>query len=103
MLSDWNKFVQKIYREGKSSNPEYKFKNALKDASARKSEMGSVGVATTSKKTRRFMNKRMSKKAKRSSIKSCIRKCKTKKMKGGKKGGCVKHALMPADFPGDQQ
>jgi hypothetical protein len=39
MLSDWNKFVQKIYKEGKAKDPDYKPKQAFKDASRRKSEM----------------------------------------------------------------
>lgn len=38
-LSAWNLFVKKIYAEGKSKNPEYKFKQALADASSRKGEM----------------------------------------------------------------
>ena len=29
--SKWNLFVKKIYHEGKRSNPNYEFKNALKD------------------------------------------------------------------------
>lgn len=37
--SVWNVFVKKIYNEGKSKNPNYKFKQALEDASKRKSEM----------------------------------------------------------------
>lgn len=36
----WNLFANKIYKEGKSKNPNYQFKNALVDASKRKSEMG---------------------------------------------------------------
>ena len=40
MPSAWNMFVKKIYEEGKAKDPNYEFKNALKDASKRKSEMG---------------------------------------------------------------
>jgi hypothetical protein len=40
MPSEWNLFVKKIYHEGKNKNPNYEFKQALKDASKRKSEMG---------------------------------------------------------------
>jgi hypothetical protein len=36
----WNLFVKKIYHEGKAKNKTYQFKDALKDASKRKSEMG---------------------------------------------------------------
>ena len=56
-LSDWNIFVKKVYDEGKANDSEYEFKDALVDASKRKSEMkrsSSVsGVRTkTSKKSR---------------------------------------------------
>ena len=40
MRSAWNEFVSKIFKEGKQKNPSYQFKDALKDASKRKSEMG---------------------------------------------------------------
>ena len=57
-LSQWNIFVKKIYREGKAKNSNYEFKQALSDASKRKSEMGSMknSSATSSKKSRK-MNK----------------------------------------------
>ena len=42
MASAWNNFVKKIYHEGKSKNSSYTFGQALKDASKRKSEMGST-------------------------------------------------------------
>jgi hypothetical protein len=41
-LSSWNIFVKKIYREGKSTDSSYEFKDALIDASKRKREMGAV-------------------------------------------------------------
>jgi hypothetical protein len=47
-LSSWNIFVKKIYREGKSANPNYEFKDALRDASKRKGEMG-VAMSSTKK------------------------------------------------------
>ena len=44
MPSQWNLFVQKIYKEekakAKAKGSTYEFKQALKDASDRKSEMG---------------------------------------------------------------
>lgn len=50
-LSQWNIFVKKVYSEGKSKNSNYDFKQALADASKRKSEMGSVSArGLTSKK-----------------------------------------------------
>ncbi|MFY7728058.1 MAG: hypothetical protein ACOVRN_00925 [Flavobacterium sp.] len=51
-------FVKKIYHEGKSKNPNYEFKQALVDASKRKSEMKQVAPFTqkrgrkSTKKTR---------------------------------------------------
>ena len=44
MPSEWNMFVKKIYEEGKAKDSNYEFKQALKDASKRKSEMGNSGV-----------------------------------------------------------
>ena len=41
-LSSWNIFVKKIYQEGKAKDSNYGFKQALSDASRRKSEMGSM-------------------------------------------------------------
>jgi hypothetical protein len=40
-LTPWNIFVKKIFREGKAKNASYAFKDALRDASKRKGEMGS--------------------------------------------------------------
>lgn len=40
MPSAWNMFVKKIYQEGKAKDSNYEFKQALVDASKRKSEMG---------------------------------------------------------------
>jgi len=50
MPSAWNMFVKKIYEEGKAKDPNYEFKNALKDASKRKSEMGHSVSASGVKK-----------------------------------------------------
>jgi len=49
MASAWNLFVKKIYKEGKAKNPNYEFRQALVDASKRKSEMGSKAAALKSK------------------------------------------------------
>ena len=51
-LSSWNIFVKKVYREGKAKNSNYEFKDALKDASKRKGEMGSSSVTKKMRKTR---------------------------------------------------
>jgi len=49
-LSDWNIFVKKVYTEGKAKNPNYEFKQALEDASKRKSEMKHSSSASGVKK-----------------------------------------------------
>ena len=41
-LSSWNLLLKKVYKEGKAKNANYEFKQALVDASKRKSEMGSM-------------------------------------------------------------
>ncbi len=46
-LSAWNLFVKKIYAEGKAKNPKMQFKDALKEASRRKGEMGSSSSASS--------------------------------------------------------
>lgn len=62
-LSDWNIFVKKIYAEGKAKNSNYEFKQALEDASKRKSEMkhssSASGVKSkTAKKSRKSRKSR---------------------------------------------
>jgi hypothetical protein len=47
-LSQWNLFVKKVYQEGKAKDSNYEFKQALEDASKRKSEMGSMKSASAS-------------------------------------------------------
>ena len=49
-MSAWNDFVKKIYWENKKKNKNFQFKDALKQASTRKSEMGS-----SSKSSNKFM------------------------------------------------
>ena len=49
-LSAWNLFVKKIYAEGKAKNPKMQFKDALKEASKRKGEMGSASSSGPTKK-----------------------------------------------------
>jgi hypothetical protein len=69
-MSAWNDFVKKIYHEGHNKDKNYSFRQALKDASARKSEMGkpemAMGIkpkkAKTSRKSRK--SRRKSKKTK---------------------------------------
>ena len=60
MPSKWNMFVKKIYHEGKSKNPHYEFKQALVDASRRKSEMnGHVSSKKHTKKHKKSKSKSM--------------------------------------------
>lgn len=54
--SEWNMFVKKIYHEGKKKDSKYEFKQALKDASKRKSEMGSSSSSSKSRKHKKRSN-----------------------------------------------
>jgi hypothetical protein len=60
-MTAWNDFVKKIYHEGHAKDPNYQFKNALKDASKRKGEMGSSSSSSsgTVKKSRKSRKKGM--------------------------------------------
>lgn len=60
MASAWNMFVKKIYHEGKKKNPNYEFKQALVDASKRKSEMGASSGTKTAKKSKKSRKHRKS-------------------------------------------
>jgi len=68
-MTAWNNFVKKIYHEGHSSDKNYRFIQALKDASARKSEMGktnlAMGVKVKSKSSRKSRKTRKSKKSRK--------------------------------------
>lgn len=64
MPSEWNKFVVKIFNEGRAKNPNYKFKQALVDASKRKSEMGKSSSSSSHSK---MSSKRHTRKSSRSS------------------------------------
>ena len=50
-LSQWNLFVKKVYHEGKAKDKNYEFKQALEDASKRKSEMGNMKLSSTKRST----------------------------------------------------
>jgi hypothetical protein len=56
-MTAWNDFVKKIYHEGHNANPNYSFKQALKDASKRKHEMGSSSSSHKKHKHRRSSKK----------------------------------------------
>ena len=59
-LSAWNIFVKKVYTEGKAKNPNYEFKQALEDASKRKSEMKNTSVAASGVRTKTAKKSRKS-------------------------------------------
>ena len=58
-LSKWNLFTKKIFKEGKAKNSNYTFQQALKDASKRKGEMGSM------KNESKMMTKKRGRKSRR--------------------------------------
>jgi hypothetical protein len=78
-MSAWNDFVKKIYWENKKKNKNFQFKDALKEASRRKSEMGS---SKSSEMARGKSNKSMKMGSKKS--KKC---CKCPKKKKTRKSG----------------
>ena len=87
MPSIWNMFVKKIYEEGKKNiGKTYSFRQALKDASKRKSEMGSSGlkVPTKNKTSKKGSKKRSGKGKKSKTKKSKSKKSKSKKSKSKK-------------------
>ena len=70
-MSAWNDFVKKIYWENKKKNKDHQFKDALKEASRRKGEMGTKSnkmatksnkMATKSKKCCKCPKKRKTRK-----------------------------------------
>ena len=63
-LSSWNLFVKKIYRDGKSSDSNYSFKQALADASKRKGEMGHGSPTAMGTKSMKKSRKHRTKKCK---------------------------------------
>ena len=80
MASAWNMFVKKIYWEGKKKNKGFQFKDALKEASRRKGEMGSMKSTGSMKKSSKKMKGRKSMKM---SMMGGKRRRKSRKMRGG--------------------
>jgi hypothetical protein len=81
-MTAWNDFVKKIYHEGHNKDSNYSFKQALKDASARKSEMGKTGSPVKTEtamgvKSKSSKSSKKSRKSRKSSKKS--KKSKTKR------------------------
>jgi hypothetical protein len=77
-MTAWNDFVKKIYHEGHNKDSNYSFKQALKDASARKSEMGKphkmeaseMAMGMKSKPSRKTRKSRKSRKSAKKSKKN---------------------------------
>jgi hypothetical protein len=73
-MSAWNDFVKKIYWENKKKNKNFQFKDALKEASRRKGEMGSSSKSSNksmkmkSKKCCPCPKKRKSRKTRKSGM-----------------------------------
>jgi len=80
-MTAWNDFVKKIYHEGRAKNPNYTFKNSLKDASKRKHEMASSTNVIISKP----IHKKISNPTKNKSKKNKSKKTKTPKTKKNRK------------------
>ena len=75
-MSAWNDFVKKIYWENKKKNKNFQFKDALKEASSRKGEMGSSSSSKSNKNVNKSM-KMGNKKSKKCC--PCPKKKKTRK------------------------
>jgi arsenate reductase-like glutaredoxin family protein len=70
-MSAWNDFVLKIFHEERKKNKKYSYKQALQDASDRKSEMGTMNVSKSPIQNKKFRkskskSKKVSKKLRRS-------------------------------------
>jgi hypothetical protein len=65
-MSDWTKFVTAFYKKKHASNPDYKFKNAMKDA-AKEYKKGSASTPSANKtKKSKKMSGGKSRKSKKS-------------------------------------
>jgi hypothetical protein len=69
-MTAWNDFVKKIYHEGHNKDSNYSFKQALKDASARKSEMGKSQSSSTAMGVKTKKSRRTSRKSRKTTKKS---------------------------------
>ena len=57
-MSPWTDLIKKIYKEEHDKNSEFQFKDAMKLASKRKSEMGSSTPGKKSSKSKRTRKSR---------------------------------------------
>ena len=67
-MTAWTDFIVKIYNEGRGKDSTYSYKQAMKDASKRKGEMGSPSSTTPLKqgKTKKARKSRKARKARKS-------------------------------------
>jgi hypothetical protein len=69
-MTAWTDFVSKIHKEGQVKDPNYSFKQAMQDASARKGEMnGSSSSSSSIKSTKTNTSKKSKKGGKKASKK----------------------------------
>jgi hypothetical protein len=61
-MTAWTDLVSKVFKEERAKNPAFQFKDALKLASKRKSEMGSSSSAAPSKSRKKRGKSKKSKK-----------------------------------------
>lgn len=59
-MSDWTKFVSEFYKKKHASNPDYKFKDALKEA-AKVYKKGTSNVSKTKSKAKKSVKSRKNK------------------------------------------
>ena len=61
-MTAWTDLVSKVFKEERAKNPSFQFKDALKMASKRKSEMGSSSSSAPSKSRKKRGKSKKSKK-----------------------------------------
>lgn len=64
-MSAWTDYVTKFYNEKKKTNPEYKFKNALVDASKERKKGGDTTTMNKSSSSKKRSQKRKTMKRRR--------------------------------------
>ena len=83
-LSSWNMFVKKVYEEGKAKDENYEFKQALVDASKRKSEMRHSSSSDKSVSSKKSTSSRKSVSSKKVGISKSKSRSASASMAGGK-------------------
>jgi len=64
-MTAWTDFVSKVFKEERAKNPAFQFKDALKMASKRKSEMGSSSSSSAAAPGKTMKKRGKSKKSKK--------------------------------------